>query len=191
MKDKLFIIGKVIGLIVFILALSLMGMASGKPIMVLAFAGFFAIVMFFFFQFVKRNQRHFEIISQSNPKVMKALGIVIMLVAIATPVLTIANMSIIDFGVTKVGNGILAMIIAITIALIAGGIYAAYLINKAGSTKISRILGYVIVIVLSAVPALLVIPYDRTTTGIGSVYYVATLVAILSWWGFSLYLNKD
>jgi hypothetical protein len=71
------------------------------------------------------------------------------------------------------------------------GVLGVYLINKDGSSRLKRILGYLIIIIASAIPALLVIPYDRSTTGIGSVYYVTVLVAVLSWWGFSLYLNKD
>jgi len=191
MKDKLFTIGKVISVLVFILALSLMGMASGKPIMILAFAGFFVVLMFFIFQFVRRNQRHFEIISQSNPKLMKAFGGLIILVAIVLPVIIFANVQLFDLGTVKLGFGILALIVAITLVLISGGVFAVYLINKASTTKMSKILGYLLVIVLSALPALLVIPHDRSTTGIGSVYYVTVLVAVLSWWGITLYLNKE
>jgi hypothetical protein len=191
MKDKLFIIGKVIGLLVFILALSLMGMASGKPIMILAYAGFFVIVMFIIFQFVKRNQRHFEIISQTNPKVMKIVGVLMLLIAIAIPASVISTMQIVDLGSATVSIVMLLAILAITITLIICGILGVYLINRKNSGMLYRILGYAIIVIASAIPALMVIPHDHTTTGIGSVYYVALLVAILSWWGITLYLNKD
>lgn len=191
MKDKLFILGKIVGLLVFIFAFSLMGIASGKPIMILAYAGFFIVVMFLIFLFVKRNQRHFEIISQGNRTLSRIIGIVMVLIAVAIPVLAITNLQFVELGLTAINFAVVVIIIAITLALIAGGVFAVYLMNRAGSTKLHKILGYLIVIILSAVPALLVIPHDRTTTGIGSIYYVTMFVAILSWWGLSLYLNKD
>lgn len=191
MKDKMFVIGKVIGIIVFILALSMMGMASGKPIMVLGYAGFFVAVMFLIFLFVRKNQRHFEIISQTNPKLLKIVGGVILLIAIAFPVIIIMNIQIFDMSAIKISLGFITLLVAITIALIACGVFAVNMINREKATKISRALGYLIIIVLSAVPALLVMPYDRTTTGIGSVYYITLLVSVLSWWGITLYLNKD
>ncbi len=191
MKDTLFIVGKIIGLLIFILAFSLMGVVSGRPIMILAYAGFFVVVMGIIFLFVRKNQRHFEIISQRNQTISKVIGMVMLLVAIAIPALAISNMQLFELNLEKISVGIIAIIVAITIALMAGVILGVYLINKKGSTKVNKILGYVIIILLSAVPALLVIPHDKTTTGIGSVYYVAVLVAVLTWWGLSLYLNKE
>jgi membrane-associated HD superfamily phosphohydrolase len=191
MKDKLFVIGKFIGLVIFILAFSLMGLASGKPIMVLAYAGFFIIVMAIIFMFVKKSQRHFEIISEQNPKLRKILGIAMLLVAIILPVLAIMNMQLFELGVSTIGFGILAITLVATIVLIAGGVLAVSLINNIANSKPKKILGYILLVVLSSVPALLVIPNDRTTTGIGSVYYLAVMVAVLSWWGFNLYSNKE
>jgi len=191
MKDKLFVLGKIIGLLIFVMAFSLLGIASGKPIMILAYAGFFLFVMFVIFLFVKRNQRHFEIISQRNRTISKIIGIVMLLAAIAIPVLSVTNLQLFELGLEKIGIGIILIVLAITLLLIAGGVFAVYLINRAGSSKLHKILGYLIIIILSAVPALFVIPHDKTTTGIGSVYYVTFLVAVLSWWGLSLYLNKE
>ncbi|MFO7660553.1 MAG: hypothetical protein R6V77_06540 [Candidatus Cloacimonadaceae bacterium] len=191
MKDTLFVVGKIIGLLIFILAFSLLGIVSGRPIMILAYAGFFVVVMGIIFLFVRKNQRHFEIISQRSHTVSKIIGIVMLLAAIAIPALAISSMQLFELNLEKMGFGVIAIIIAITIALMAGVIFGVYLINKKGSTKINKVIGYLIIIILSAVPALLVIPHDKTTTGIGSVYYVAVLVAVLSWWGLSLYLNKE
>lgn len=191
MKDTLFVVGKIIGLLIFILAFSLMGIVSGRPIMILAYAGFFVVVMGVIFLFVRKNQRHFEIISQRSRTISKIIGIIMLLAAIAIPALAISNMQLFELNLEKLGLGVIALVVTITIALIAGVILGVYLINKKGSTKPNKIIGYLIIIILSAVPALLVIPHDKTTTGIGSVYYVAVLVAVLSWWGLSLYLNKE
>jgi len=191
MKDKLFILGKIIGLLVFVLAFSLIGVASGNPLMILAYAGFFLVVMLIIFLFVRRNQRHFEIISQTSRTASKIIGIIMILLAISIPPLAVANMQIFDIGVENVGLSVIGIVLALTIALIAGGVFAVYLINRNNGNKIIRFAGYLLMIILSAIPALFVIPNDKTTTGIGSVYYLAVLVALLSWWGFSLYLSKE
>jgi hypothetical protein len=191
MKDKLFVLGKFIGVLIFILAFSMMGLASGKPIMVLAYAGFFIAVMLVIFQFVKKHQRHFEITSERSRIIPKIVGIVMLLSAIALPVLSVGNLQLFDMGAKGIGLVTLAVVLVITVALIAGGVLGVSLINRSGSSKLHRILGYLIIILASAVPALLIIPYDKTTTGIGSVYYIAILVAVLSWWGINLYLNKE
>jgi hypothetical protein len=191
MKDKWFVLGRIIALLVFILAFSLMGIASGKPIMILAYAGFFIVVMLVIFLFVKKNQRHFEIISEKSRAMSRIIGIVMILAAIALPVFAVANLQLFELGMESIGLVTLALVLIITLVLIAAVILAVSLINKAGGTKVNRIIGYLIVIIASAVPALLVIPTDKTTTGIGSVYYVAMLVAVLSWWGLSLYSNKE
>ncbi len=191
MKDKWFVLGRIIALLVFILAFSLMGIASGKPIMILAYAGFFIVVMLVIFLFVKKNQRHFEIISEKSRAMSRIIGIVMILAAIALPVFAVANLQLFELGMESIGLVTLALVLIITLVLIAAVILAVSLINKAGGTKVNRIIGYLIVIIASAIPALLVIPTDKTTTGIGSVYYVAMLVAVLSWWGLSLYSNKE
>jgi hypothetical protein len=121
----------------------------------------------------------------------RIIGIVMILAAIALPVFAVANLQLFELGMESIGLVTLALVLIITLVLIAAVILAVSLINKAGGTKVNRIIGYLIVIIASAVPALLVIPTDKTTTGIGSVYYVAMLVAVLSWWGLSLYSNKE
>jgi len=141
MKDKLFVLGKIIGLLIFVMAFSLLGIASGKPIMILAYAGFFLFVMFVIFLFVKRNQRHFEIISQRNRTISKIIGIVMLLAAIAIPVLSVTNLQLFELGLEKIGIGIILIVLAITLLLIAGGVFAVYLINRAGSSKLHKILG--------------------------------------------------
>ena len=191
MKDKLFIIGKLIGVLVFVLAFSMVGIASGKPIMILAFAGFFLAVMFVVFQFVRKNQRHFEIVSEKSRLIPKIIGKIMVLAAVILPALSISSLQLFNMGTLTIGVFAFILILLISLGLIAGGVFAVTLINKSVNSTLHRILGYAIIVILSAVPALLVIPYDKTTTGIGSIYYVAILVAILSWWGLSLYLNKE
>jgi hypothetical protein len=191
MSNTWFVVRKLIAALIFILALSFMGMATGKPVMILAYAGFFVVMMFIVFLFVKRNQRHFEIISEQNQTIKKLTGFVITVIAVIAPALAISNVTVFDMGDAKPGFGLFAIVLGITIAMIAGGIFAVRMINTNLSNKAKKAIGYVIIVLLSAVPALLVMRHDRTTTGIGSVYYIALIDTILSWWGITLYLNKE
>ncbi len=191
MKDKLFILGKIVGILIFLLVLSLMGLASGNPMMILGYAGFFVLVMLVIFLFVRRNQRHFEIVKSGNSVLTRIIGIVMLLLAIAIPPLAISNMQLFELGLAKIGLMTMFIAAGITIALIAIGVLGVWLINRAGSILLTKILGHLVIIAAAAVPALLVIPHDHTTTGIGMVYYLAVMVAVIAWWGFSLILNKE
>jgi hypothetical protein len=191
MKDKLFILGRIIGLLIFVLAFSLLGIASGRPIMILAYAGFFIFVMGIIFLFIRHNQRHYEVISEGSQTIRKIIGIVMILVALAIPAVAISTMQLFAMGSVITGFGLVALVLGITILMVAAGMLGVYLINRQGNGLVHKIIGYIIIIIISAIPALLVIPTDKTTTGIGSVYYLAVLVSILSWWGFNLFLNKE
>jgi uncharacterized protein YoxC len=350
MKDKMFALGKIISLIVFLFVLSMMGMASGKPIMVLAYAGFFVVVMLIVFFFVKKHQRHFEIVGSANPKIGKITGIALIILAVLIPLIvyqmqvfsrvsdtndavkkvvkstaaftddvnrvnalsndvlakatlldtlsgdpklveslsknykligtdlaslksmvdanakndkkvfdsseksrsyylqlgkTLAEadsvlpdiqdpldsisvfikdkstdvsgfqsqMQVVKNSITgypeKVDKAVsekikgiasklslllvfnLLLVSLLWAALIAACVFGVYLINHRGNKLLNKVLGYLIIIIASAVPALMVIPYDRTTTGIGSIYWIAVLVAVLAWSGFNLFLNKE
>jgi hypothetical protein len=90
-----------------------------------------------------------------------------------------------------IGMGFLALVLGVTVIMIAGGVFAVSLINKANGKIVLKVIGYLLLAVLSAIPALMVMPHDQTTTGIGSIYYITILVAVLSWWGLNLYLNKE
>jgi hypothetical protein len=191
MKDKLFVIGKLASVIVLILVFSLMGLASGRPIMVLVFGGFFTAVMLGIFLLIKNHQRHFEIVSEQSTILPKIIGIIMLLAAIALPVMSIGSLQLFDAGSKGIGMATYAVVLVITLVVLAAGILGVYLINRPVSTKLHKALGYLIIILASAVPALMIIPYDKTTSGIGSVYYIAIMVTALSWWGISLYLNKE
>ncbi len=332
MKDTMFILGRVLGVIIFILVLSLLGLVSGNPLMILGYAAFFLVIMFLIFLFVRKSQRHFEVVSRSNQGLKKIIGIIIVLIALLIPllvyqsphfgrigeirakqadldkstesvnlrfqdmnqptvkemqtlsentrafgnnlndlvssvqnyrleaplfnftgksgragmdkllttlaavnepfadtvtlldsladdsdstktVITAAQNQLLTDKITKLqethlkpitgaasatasklsGSVFLNCVISLLLwlALIAAGVFGVYLINRQGYGLLQKIVGYVIIIIASAVPALLVVPHDKTTTGIGSVYYVVVAVAVLSWWGLTLYLNKD
>jgi hypothetical protein len=52
-------------------------------------------------------------------------------------------------------------------------------------------LGYLILIVISAVPALVISKYSGSYDTLGRTYWTALSIAILSWWGLSLVTTKE
>ena len=78
------------------------------------------------------------------------------------------------------------------IVLFMGLLYVAVkLINKAEATVMHRTIGYILIIIASIIPGAIVAGLDRSTTGIGSTYYLALTIVILSWNGWGLISNQE
>lgn len=189
MPDKWFNLKKIISLIVFIAVFSLMGLATGKPLMIVAYAAFFMVVVVIAFLKLKNKQRHFEVNETTNPIVRKVIGVAFVLLAVALPALIITRTNLVNLPVLNAG--VVAAIFGITLLFIAMMTIATHLINNKGSEKPMLIIGYALIIIASAIPGFIMAGIDRSTTGIGSVYYVALAVVILAWNGVGLALNKD
>jgi lysylphosphatidylglycerol synthetase-like protein (DUF2156 family) len=84
-------------------------------------------------------------------------------------------------------------IVVIGIAvLVAIGVLAVNIINNAkGKNMLPTLLGYLILIVISAVPALVISKYSGSYDTLGRTYWTALSIAILSWWGLSLVTTKE
>jgi hypothetical protein len=54
-----------------------------------------------------------------------------------------------------------------------------------------RALGYLIIIVASLIPGILMSRFDKNTSTIGSIYYVALAVLIMSYNGINLLTPKE
>jgi len=185
MNDTWFNAKKIISLILFIAVFSLMGLATGKPVMILAYAAFFLAVSGMFYNMSKKRQRHSEVSEIINPKVKQAIGGILLLLAIVLPILLVTRTNLVNLPVLNIG--VSALIILITILFIGLALFAAHLINVKGKD----VLGYLILIAISALPGIIMAGIDRTTTGIGSVYYIALAVMILAVNGFKLYRNQE
>ncbi len=189
MPDTWFNLKKIISLVVFIAVFSMMGLSTGRPLMVIAYAVFFMAVVFVVYLLLRNRQRHFEVTSTTNPLLKKGLGALLLLFALILPAVIITRSNLVNLPVMNAG--VIAAVFGVTIAFISLMLFAAYLIN-CKSTKITTlVLGYLIIIVTAAAPGLIMTGIERTTTGIGSVYYVALAVLILAWNGLGLTLNKD
>lgn len=189
MPDTWFNVKKIISFIVFIVVFSLMGLATGRPVMILAYAAFFIAVAFILLMLMRKRQRHSELTDTVSPMVHKIIGGVLLLLAVVLPALIITRSNLVNLPVLN--TVIVLLILGITILFIALMILAAYLINEKGDNVVMSIAGYLLIIVVSAVPGLIMSGIDRTTTGIGSVYYVALAVLIIAWNGYGLAFSKD
>ncbi|HPN40995.1 MAG TPA: hypothetical protein PKX36_05680 [Candidatus Cloacimonadota bacterium] len=189
MRDTWFNIKQIAALVVFIIAFSLMGMMTGRPIMVLLYAVVLAIATGITYLIIRKRQRHSEISLQENRLPKLIIGIILCVLAIATPLYLISKTSLINIP----GNITIMVILAIlgvTLLFIALFALAVYLINHKGDELPMRVIGYVVIVVTALIPGLLMSMYDKTASTIGAVYYVALAVLILAYNGINMVLRR-
>lgn len=190
MRETWFNIKQIAALVLFIIAFSLMGMMTGRPIMVLVYAVVLAIASGITFLIVRKRQRHSEISLQENRLPKLIIGIILCVLAIAAPLYLISKTNLINIPGDITPLVILA-ILGITLLFIALFALAVFLINYKGDELALRIVGYAVVVVTSLIPGLLMSMFDKTASTIGAVYYVALAVLILAYNGISLVLPRS
>ena len=190
MKDRFFNIRQIVLTVVFIAALSLMGMITGEKYMVAVYGAAILVVSGIIFLFVKKRQRHSDISLEKNPVVGKVAGIVLCILALITPLLLVLKSNVINIGDDITAMTVVATLVA-TILFVGLFALAVYLINNKGEAFAMRALGYLIVIITSLIPGILMSRFDKNTSTIGSIYYVALVVLILSYNGINLLKSKE
>lgn len=191
MSDTMFKIKQILSLVVFIGALSLMGMITNQPVMILVYGVFFLAVVAVMYFLIRKRQRHFEISKDPSPLFRRIVGIVFLALALVIPALITVRSSVINLPESFSLGAALGSVLGVTVVFIALILIAVYLINFKGNELSKRIIGYVLFILGAAVPGILMSRIDSTTTGIGSVYYVALAVLILAYNGFGFIVNKE
>lgn len=191
MHDTLFKIKQIAGLVFFIAILSTMGMITGRPVMMLAYAVFFLVMSLVVYLTLRNNQRHFEVTRSSNTIFRKVLAAVLMLLAIVTPLFIALRSNVINLPDEMSIGLVVPMMLGLSVLFIAMVLATVVLINRKGNTFANRAIGYIVFIVASMIPGLLTSKVDSTTMGIGSVYYVAMAVLILAYNAFGLFFNQE
>ena len=186
MSDTMFKIRQIISLVIFIGVLSLMGMITNRPIMVLAYAAVFIAVTVVMYIFIMRRQRHFEVTQTDNTLMYRIIGIVLAIFALGLPLLMVFRSSVIKLPSETTAGTAAAIVGGVTVVFVALMVFAVHLLNTKGKETAMRILGFVLIIIASAIPGILMSRIDRTTSGIGSVYYVAMAVLILAYNSYSM-----
>ncbi len=191
MHDTLFKIKQIAGLVFFIAILSTMGMITGRPVMMLAYAVFFLVISLVVYLTLRNNQRHFEVTRSSNTIFRKVLAAVLMLLAIVAPLFIALRSNVINLPDEMSIGLVVPMMLGLSVLFIAMVLATVVLINRKGNTFANRAIGYIVFIVASMIPGLLTSQVDSTTMGIGSVYYVAMAVLILAYNAFGLFFNQE
>jgi uncharacterized membrane protein (DUF485 family) len=191
MSDTLFKIKQIASLVLFVAVLSLMGMITSRPIMIIAYAVFFMAVIGIMFVMMRKKQRHFELVQSSSKLFNKIVGIVLLALALVTPTLIAFRTNVINLPSELSVFAALGIVGGVTLLFLALILAAFYLISMKGHEMSKRTIGYVLFIIASALPGILMSRVDSTTTGIGSVYYVAMAVLILAYNGVSYLTYQD
>lgn len=191
MHDTLFKIKQIAGLVIFIAVLSTMGMITGRPVMMLAYAAFFLLISVVVYFSLKNNQRHFEVTQRSNKTFRRVLAAILMVLAIVAPLLIALRTSVINLPESLSTGVVVPMMLGLSILFIIMVLATVFLINRKGTTLANRAVGYIVFIIACIIPGVLMSRVDSTTMGIGSVYYVAMAVLILAYNAFGLYFNQE
>ena len=175
----------ILGWIILLAAFGSLGFTSDNPaIGVPVFLVFFILVFVLTYLYIKNHNKHQVKDIKYIHLIKKIAGAVLLLLALFTPyfVFRTANFPFLSY----------LIIVLITGILVALGAFAVTMINseKAKNT-VSKLLGYLILIIISAIPAVLMMSYDSSYNALGMAYYCAVLIAVFSWWGFSLFAAKE
>ena len=114
-----------------------------------------------------------------------------MVLAIVAPLLIALRTSVINLPESLSTGVVVPMMLGLSILFIIMVLATVFLINRKGTTLANRAVGYIVFIIASIIPGVLMSRVDSTTMGIGSVYYVAMAVLILAYNAFGLYFNQE
>ncbi len=164
---------------------SSVGFATDNPqLMVPAYAIFFLLVFGLVLIYVKSHKQVMVASSKSAVMIKKASGIILLLISFYMPTWFVKG--------AHFTSGIYILITALTIVAVAISVGAVILINKNRGKNIAlEIVGYLILVLISTLPAIAMIQYDNSYSALGTAYYAALAVAIFSWWGISLFTVKN
>jgi len=191
MYDTIFKIKQIASLVIFIFVLSLMGMITGRPIMILAYAGFFLLMGVVVYLTLRKRQRHFEVVQSQSKTFRMVLAAVLMLLAIISPLMIALRSSVINLPDEMMMSSVILLMLGSSILFIALVLATVYFVNRKSSTSMQRILGYALFVIAALIPGILISRVDNTPMGIGSVYYVAMAVLILAYNAMGLYCNQE
>lgn len=190
MRDTWFKIRQIMALVLFVIAFSLMGMMTGRPLMSLLYGGVLLVVMAITYILINRRRQPSEVNTKTQKLVRMIIGTILGLLSLATPLYLVKYTSVINLpgDITIVTMLILLAITLVFILLMAA---AVHMINELGSNTMYRSLGFVVVFITSVIPGILMSTVDKTASSIGAVYYVALAVLILSYSSIGLILKKN
>jgi len=188
MKEVLAKIKNVATWVILIALLSCIGIATENPkVMIPAYAVFFALVFAGFYLYVKSSRRRTLKSSKTQQFIAKAIGYTLVLLALLVPVYVLGNVQFRGYESTKIGFGAYAIAIIGTIVELALAIFAIRLINlNREKNKGLFFIGYLLILVAACVPGLVMLQFDSSTNALGTAYFAAVTISILTWLGLGI-----
>lgn len=189
MKKILNKVVNVIGWLVLLLAFSSIGFATSKPAQGVPLYMLFFLLVFAGVYYYVSKQKHDQkkVVEKSNifPRI---IGGVILVIALLMPWFVFAKINLTP--------STYIIIIALTAVMIFLALLAVRIINRAGENTILRLAGYLILVVLAAIPAIAAIYFflqyfNRPYDALGTAYWCTVAIAVFAWWGFSLVGKKS
>ncbi len=210
-KDKapnktMFMVGNILVNVLLFIVMVCLVLVTDNPKSMFALYFFFFLIVFggIYASLVMKHKRGNE---ESNIKVwiFRAIGAVSTFAAIYMPAYTLQKVHFSD-KLAEISGGALTVVTLLTAVVVAIGAAAVVMINLSKGirhqlggkentepktpNKALGYVGYLILIVISCLPAIAIKPYDATSNTLGTVYFVAVAIAILSWLGLSLITTK-
>jgi hypothetical protein len=172
-----------VGLVIFVGALSLIGLTKGIIGYIIWFA-VIAIIALAIYLSLRNRKQHFELM-EVNPRGKNVLIIILAVLSVVVPVLIIRYGGVIPIAA---GREVLAVIIPLigVLVFIALLYLAMILINKKGEAVSNRVIGYLLIILASILPGIMLLFIDADTSSFAGVYLAALVAVILSYFAFDL-----
>jgi hypothetical protein len=164
---------------------SSVGFATDNPqLMVPAYAIFFLLVFGLVLIYVKSHKQVMVTNTKSTVLIKKISGIILLALSFYMPAWFVKG--------AHFTSGVYILITVLTIVAVAISTGAVIIINKNRKKNVVfEIIGYLILVLVSTLPAVAMVQYDNSYSALGTAYYAALAVAIFSWWGLSLFaVNK-
>jgi hypothetical protein len=184
MSNVLTIVKNILAFTALTVIIACIGLFTENPaVMVPAYGvGFLVVIAGMFIYLYTKKKNTFEQIKTPR-SVPITIGSVLLLGSLVFPAAAISALR-----VGLIENPML--IVVVTIVLLAFGFLGVLLINILGyKNKILAGLGYLVLILTSMAPALLITRIDASFGTLGVVYSVSFVEAIIAWSGFSILYN--
>lgn len=187
MRSIFTIIKEIITWLIILAVFSSIGFATDNPRKGILLWALVSVVIFaIVFVIVKNTQKRQEKVSDSSRIFKKIFGVVLILFACLLPDLTL--------GKAGFSSAIQIIIFGLTLVWIAIALLGTYLINQyllKGRSIFLAFIGYIVLIIDSALPGLVMMQYDSRYNAMGTAYYLTIALAILSWTGLSMLKSKE
>ncbi len=196
MKNILGAISKVIGWMLFIGVFATIGLGNDKPVIAIVMYGVVITLLlgvFLMYQ-VTHKRRSFEI-RKKNPSIYLLLGGVILFLGVISPVYFFESfrpgmlISLFSSGGNTISSLIpYSIITTITLIVMVAAFFIIRFINRNVHKAVYyRLIGYILLLILSALPGLSIMSKDSSYGSLGLIYYMTIFTAVLGWTGASLF----